>query len=299
MSDTDPVERRHYRGDRVTLLGATHHAPEGARQGEADHQQQEDFQPVGPRGRILKRVSGIGVIEPAAVGAELLDRLLAGHRTAGHRLLRAAEGGHHLVVEVEILDRATGDEQDRARDRDGQQDAKYRAHQVHPEVPQLAGAPTGEPAHQRDRDRHADRGRHEVLDRQPRHLHEVTVGGLTGVGLPVGVGDEADRGVPRQRRGHGGAWIVQMQRQLSLHQLQREQDKDADRGKRQNASRVGTRCLLGARIDPDQAIDQALGGQVALRCVHPVHVVTEGHMDDHQRHDQDEQEDQPCRCGAH
>ena len=152
-------------------------------------------------GRVLERVRGVGVVEAAAVGAELLDDLLAGDRAAGDRLLGAAEGGDDLVVQVEVLDRAAGDQEDRADDGDRQQDAQRAAHQVDPEVAQIAGAPAGEPAHQRDRHRHADGGRDEVLHRQPGHLHEMTVGGLTGVGLPVGIGDEADRGVPRQRQG--------------------------------------------------------------------------------------------------
>ena len=81
-------DRRHHREDRVALaLVADHHA-EGARQRERDHQQQEDLEQVGQRVRVLERVGGVGVVEAAAVGAELLDRLLAGDRAAGDGLRR-------------------------------------------------------------------------------------------------------------------------------------------------------------------------------------------------------------------
>jgi hypothetical protein len=216
----DRIERRHDRRDRITLLGAAHHAAERARQRKADHQQQEDLQPVGPGGRVLKRVRGVRVVEATAVGAELLDGLLAGHRTAGDGLLGAAEGGDSVVVQLEVLDRPSRDQQDRGDDRDGQQDAQHRAHQVDPEVAQIAGAIAGEPAYQGDRHRHADGGRDEVLHRQAGHLHQMALRRFAGVGLPVGIGNEADRGVPRQRRGHFGGRIVQMQRQLVLHQLE-------------------------------------------------------------------------------
>ena len=60
---------------------------------------------------------------------------------------------------------------------------------------------TGEPAHHRDRDRDADRGGDEVLHRQAGHLGEVRQRVLTRVRLPVRVGHETDRGVPRRSTG--------------------------------------------------------------------------------------------------
>ncbi len=90
----------------VALLLAADHAAERAGQGEGDHQQQEDLDPVGPRVRILERVRRVHVVEPAAVGAEVLDRFLARHRAAGDRLLSAGNRVDDLVVVVEVLDRA-------------------------------------------------------------------------------------------------------------------------------------------------------------------------------------------------
>ena len=122
--DADQGEARHDRDDRVALLLAADHPAERARQREADDQQQEDLEPVRPRGRVLERVRGVGVVEATAVGAEFLDGLLAGHGAAGDGLLAAGEGVDDLVVQVEVLDRAAGDQDDRADDRDRQQDAQ-------------------------------------------------------------------------------------------------------------------------------------------------------------------------------
>jgi hypothetical protein len=80
--------------------------------------------------------------------------------------------------------------------------------------------------YQGDRHRHTDRGRDEVLHRQRRHLGQVTHGGLAGVGLPVGVGDEADRGVPGDVV--GDRLHVQAQRQPVLQALKAVHDQDGD-----------------------------------------------------------------------
>ncbi len=107
------------------------------------------------------------------------------------------------------MDHSAHDEDQRGNERDGQQDADGATHQVDPEVAEVAGAGAGESAHQRHGDGHADGGGDEVLHGESGHLDEVALGALTGVGLPVGVGDEADGGVPGQRRGHlggGGRW---------------------------------------------------------------------------------------------
>ena len=263
------------------------------------HQQQEDLNPVGPRGRVLERMRRVRVEEAAAVGAQVLDGFLAGHRAAVDGLLGTAQRGDDLIVQVEVLDRAADDQDDGRNNADRHQDAQHRAHQVDPEVTQIAGALAGEAAHQCDRHRHADGGRDEVLHRQPGHLHQMTIGGLTGVGLPVGVGDEADRGVPRQRRGHLCGRIMQMQRQLALHQLEDEQEQDADRRESQDASGVGAPRLLRAWVNTDQPIDHPLDTQVLFRRVHPIHVIAEGHMHHHQCHHENDKEDDPCCCCAH
>ena len=63
------------------------------------------------------------------------------------------------------------------------------------------------------------------------HLGEVAHRRLAAVGLPVGVGHEADRGVERQV-GHDAGQVGRVERQRTLHPLQgvdREEREDAER----------------------------------------------------------------------
>ena len=212
---------------------------------------------------------GVHVVEAATVGAEVLDGFLAGHRSAGEGLLGAGERVDHLVVVVEVLDGAADDQDDRGDHADRQQDAQRAAHQVDPEVAEVTGVLAGKSAHHRDRDGHAHRGRHEVLHGEAGHLHQMAHGGLTGVGLPVGVRDEADRGVPRQCRRHRGGRVVEVQRQLARHQQEDEQEQDADRREGQHAARVGAPGLLRAGVGADQPVDDPFDAIVLLRRSRP------------------------------
>ena len=141
------------------------------------------------------------------------------------------------------------------------------ANQIHPEVADFVRPAARESANQGDRDGDSHCGGDEVLHGQPGHLHQVALGCLARVGLPVGVGDEADRGVPGQRRRHRGRRIVQVQRQLVLQQLEEEQEQDADRRECQHASRVGVPRLLSFGVGADDAVDGLLDPPVLLaRC---------------------------------
>ena len=171
-------------------------------------------------------------------------------------------------------------------DGERQQDSDGAADQVDPEVAEFAGVAAGQAAHEGHRDGHADGGGDEVLHGQAGHLHQVALGGLTRVRLPVGVRDEADGGVPRQRRGHRGAGIVEVQRQLALHQLEDEQEQDADGREGQHAAGVGAPGLLRLRVGADQPVDDALAARVLLGRVDAVHVVAERHVHGRQRDDQ-------------
>ena len=98
-------------------------------------------------------------------------------------------------VTGEVLHDAANDQHDAEDDRDGKQDPDRDARQVHPEVPEPVGVGAGQASDERDGDGDADSGGQEVLHRQAGHLCRVPECRLTGVGLPVRVGDEADRGV--------------------------------------------------------------------------------------------------------
>ena len=259
------------------------------------HEQQEDLDPVGPAVRVLERVRGVGVVETAAVGAEFLDDLLAGDRSAGDGLLPAGQRVDDLVVQVEVLDRAAGDQDDRRNHRERQQDSNGAADQVDPEVAELAGVAAGQPANERHRDGHADGGGDEVLHGKAGHLDEMSLGGLTRVRLPVGVRHEADRGVPRQRRGHLCGGIVEVQRQLALDELEDEEEQDADGREGQHAAGVGAPGLFRLGVGADEAVDHALTARVLSGRVDAIHVVAKRHVHGHERDDQ-RYEEQDSRC---
>ncbi len=87
MNAADEPQRGHHGEDHSALALAAHHHAVGDREGEPDHQQGEDLEQVREPGRVLERVRRVGVQRAAAVGAELLDRLLAGERATRDLLL--------------------------------------------------------------------------------------------------------------------------------------------------------------------------------------------------------------------
>src|SRR5262249_61829343 len=93
--------------------------------------------------------------------------------------------------------------------------------------------------------------------REPGHLGEVAHGGLARVSLPVGVGDEAHRGVEGGvRRRVREALRVERQPQLAaLQQVHREA---ADGIEEEQAYRVFLPAHLARRLDSAQAVDGAL-----------------------------------------
>ena len=90
--------------DRPALALVAEQLAEGARQRERDQQQQHDLEQVREGVGVLERVRGVGVVGAAAVGAELLDRLLAGHRPAREVLGGTGDRGDRVRV-GEVLHR--------------------------------------------------------------------------------------------------------------------------------------------------------------------------------------------------
>jgi hypothetical protein len=172
-----------------------HHA--GERQGVHRHHGEQ----VRKGRRVLVRVGRIGVEKPAAVGAELLDRLLASHRSQSDALLGALQGDHVGVLR-QGLRRPERGERKRQEEADGQQHIESDADQIGPEISD-AFTPVGREGSRQSGHHHDASGRGEkVVDRQAGHLRQVGDAGFAGVELPVGVGDEADRRVERQVRVH-------------------------------------------------------------------------------------------------
>ena len=158
---------------------------------------------------VLERVRRVGVEEPAAVRAELLDGDLAGHRAAGDRLRDLGRDGgvdrRRLGEAAEVLHHAA-ERQQRWRRRTTAAagcaaSCGSRSTQKLPSVrrprrtmPRMIATTTAMPAA-------ADT---KFCTAKPDHLGEVAHRHLAAVPLPVRVGHEADRGVERTERGDGG-----------------------------------------------------------------------------------------------
>ena len=96
-------------------------------------------------GRVLERIRPVGVEEPAAIGAQLLDGLLRGHRAARDDLPHAVQHVVDASRPGQRLQGALGYEDDRDHKRDRQQDVDRAADQVDPEVTDRVRALAGEP----------------------------------------------------------------------------------------------------------------------------------------------------------
>ncbi len=199
---------------------------------------------------------GVGVEEAAAIGAQLLDRFLPGHGTQGDGLLRAFERrGLHRGLQG--LRHAGGEKAQRDEKGDGQQDIEGGAGQIDPEIAERRGAGAGEGAGDRQGQGDAGRGGEEIMHRQPGHLREMAHRRLAAIGLPVGVGQEADGGV----EGEVGRDVVEplrVERQVGLQAQDGVERNEARGGKGQHGQRIGQPALLALRVHAGQRVETAL-----------------------------------------
>jgi hypothetical protein len=123
--------------------------------------------------------------------------------------------------------------------------------------------------------------------RQAEHLHQIGHRAFTTVVLPVGVGDEADRGVERQVLGDGGL-LRRVERQHGLQPHHRIKDEKAADMKEQHGDGVGQPMLLALLVDAADPVKRDLdrpqdrGQKYALAIEHARHVPAErlGKRDD-------------------
>ncbi len=251
-------EQRHHRHQRAGVLAGQDHAAEGDHAGVAQDIHLHDLDQVGDRVRVLEGVGGVGVEDAAAVGAELLDRLLAGGGEQGDRLLGAFQRGRIGVggKGLRLAQRHKGQGDD---DRQRQQDVEADAGQIDPEVANLVATVGRECARHRRRNRNAGRRRQEVVRRQAGHLREGRKGGLAAIELPVGVGDETDRRVERQVRRHAREPLG-VQRQQVLEPKDQIQPDEARRAERQERAGVAEPALAFVRVDAEGLVEDALHG---------------------------------------
>ena len=90
------------------------------------------------------------------------------------------------------------------------------------------------------------------LDRDAGHLAQIAERGLAAIGLPAGVGGEADRGVQRQGR-IDRCEMLRVERQQALQPLQCIERHKPDRVEGEQRQRIRVPFLLGGCIDPGEA----------------------------------------------
>jgi hypothetical protein len=201
-------------------------------------------------------VSRVDVEQPAAIGAPLLDRFLAGDREEGDDLVGAFQrlGGD---AGEETLRHAGGDERERRDDRDRQQHVEGIAGHIDPEIAERFTAIGGEGARHGCRYGKTDRARDEVLHGQPRHLAEAAHGRLTAIGLPVRIGDEADGGVEGQMR-RQPVEALRVQRQQTLQPQHRIEQHEAGRAEGEHGAGIAEPVLALVPVDAERRVEAGL-----------------------------------------
>ena len=263
VGDDHRAEEHHHhrRVDRVALTAVAGHPPVHEHERRRDDQHEQHLEEVGERVGFSNGCAELVLKKPPPFVPSSLIDLLRGDRPHRDRLRQARDRVNGQVV-GEVCDHALGDEHDRAEHRDRREHVQDRAHEVLPEVAEALAAAPDDPADERDRDDDPDAGRQPVLDRQPDHLAEVAHRRLAAVVLPVGVRHErrggVERHVPRgrveaervERVGHEEG-VLRAQDQVQ-EQPAREREDD-------QAFRVGLPVLLALGIDPQDAVEEALG----------------------------------------
>ena len=208
--------------------------------------------------RVLERDGRVRVVEAAAVRAELLDRDLRRGRAARDRLLARPRASSRSRARRTSATTPCETSTTARIERERQQDVDERPVEVDPEVAERRRRAAREAADHRGEHGHPERGRDEVLHREPGHLAQVRHRVLAAVVLPVRVRDEARGRVHRDVRVTAGE-AVRVQRQVVLQaQQQVEQHReDAHEDERRCARTPSSPARVRPR--PDQAVEAALG----------------------------------------
>jgi len=259
-------EERHHGHDRPGVPARHDNPPEGEDAGVAQGVHRDDLDEVGPGVGILERVGGVGVEDPAAVSAELLDRLLAGGWIERDGLLGAFHRVRHGVGR-EALGDAERDVGQRDHDRERKEDVEADAGQVGPEVAEPLGTVGREGARHNGSDGHAGGGGQEVMRGQSRHLREGRDRRLRHIGLPVGIGNEADGGVERQVRAQPRE-ALRIEWQPVLEPEDQVEDHEAGDRESEQAKRIADPALAAIRPHAAGGVDHPLE--------RPQHQVEEG-----------------------
>ena len=150
---------------------------------------------------------GIGVKEAAAVCAQHFDGDLGGRRALGQRLggscgdIRSIRlNRRQAVIRFKILDDSLRHQENGEDEGERKQKVEVDPDEVGPEIPDRTGGVPGQASDEGGRHGDPDRGRDEVMEDEADHLGEIGQRRFPRIVLPVGVGDEAGRGIEGQVR---------------------------------------------------------------------------------------------------
>jgi len=110
----------------------------------------------------------------------------------------------NVARSAQALGNTPGHQTYRKDEREWQEHVERAADEVDPEAAQTLALGTHEAPDESKEHGHAHGGRQEVLHPETSRLGEPAERGLTRIGLPVGVGHEADRGVEGEIPTHAG-----------------------------------------------------------------------------------------------
>ncbi|MNF78653.1 hypothetical protein D3C84_608450 [compost metagenome] len=252
----DQEQREHAADDGPALAQILDVMPEGEHQRCGNQNDRGDLEQVAPGRGVLERMRRVDTEEATTVGTQLLDCNLAGRRPQWNHLVNALHS-QRIHILCEGLWHTLPDQEQRQQQAQRQQAIERGAGHVDPEVTEGLRRFATDTAAQRNQYRQAGGRTDEVLHGQADHLAQVAQGGLTAVGLPVGVGHETDRRV----EGLGPLLARQMlrvERQVVLEQQDREQQQKAREVEREQRQGILLPTLFTRRVDPGHAITAAL-----------------------------------------
>ena len=122
---------------------------------------------------------------------------------------------------------------------------------------------------------------------QTSHLRQIAHGGLAAVVLPVGVGDEARRGVEGEVRRHG-ALAGRVVGQHVLEPQQRVEHQEAADMQIDHGDEVGDPALLLSLVDPGEPIQSALHRTEDRREEGPLSRKDARHVEPERLHERDD-----------
>src|SRR5579859_6402459 len=176
-------------------------------------------------------------------------------------MCRACVEWRDWLVGMKILNDALRNQDKGENETRGEKDPESAASDVHPEIAYGLRVDAGDSANQRDGECDTDSRGSKIVIREAGHLREVAHGGLGDVGLPVGIGSEAYRGVPRKsRRDAGESMRIERAAEEMLRALDDIENRQRDTAEEKHGDAVLLPVHFIGLIDAAKAIDQALDG---------------------------------------